>query len=210
MNHIDSANFQLLKMEVHRRVVPGLRHNMLGKLQPIALLSQILSKKLDIGNVDLDYIKTQTDEIKLNAKLLTTATQNLFSWMEDEQLQLPAEVLVKECLELLKMECYSKHLQVSNHVTSSHLLSAQLARVVVCTVMIVLADKTCEDKSLDISMTDETLQFTWNQACEAADSSHPGRLANWDWIHDFDGAQCQISMIKYGMRVHFPASSNEM
>lgn len=210
MNHIDSANFQLLKMEVHRRVIPGLRHNMLGKLQPIALLSQILSKKLDIGNVDLDYIKTQTNEIKLNTKLLTTATQNLFSWVEGEHLQLPAEVLVKECMDLLKMECYSKHLKLSNHVTSSHLLPAELARIILCAVMIVLADKTCEDKSLDISMTDETLQLTWNEACATAGSSHPGILANWDWIDDLDSAQCQISMSEYGMRVYLPASSHQV
>jgi hypothetical protein len=195
--------FERLRAEVLNRVIPGLRHNMLGKLQPIALLSQVLSKKLAVGNVEQAYIHNQVDEIKLNSKLLTTATQNLFSWMAmDVHTHLPADEIVTECVELLKMESYRNHLIISNHVSSKTLLPALETRILVCAGIIVLADKEGSEKILEIRSVDDHIQLLWNEACTGAPSKNSGLLNNWDWIRDISPV-LDIKRLDQGIAFNF-------
>jgi hypothetical protein len=198
-----SEAFEKLRGEVLNRVMPGLRHKMLGKLQPVTLLSQVLSRKLALGSADQAYVQTQVDEIKLNARLVTAATQNLFTWVAlDAPVQLPADELLSECVDLLKMECYSHHLIISNHVTSTQALPALEARVLICAGIILLADKQALEKTLEIRSLDQAIQFKWNEACTVADSSNPGMLNNWDWITDIS-PRCQIEHIASGIQFNF-------
>ncbi|HSI28615.1 MAG: hypothetical protein ACAH05_09770 [Methylophilus sp.] len=199
--------FEKLRTEVLNRVMPGLRHKMLGKLQPVTLLSQVLSRKLSLGNADNAYVQTQVDEIKLNARLVTAATQNLFTWVAvDAPVQLPAEDLLDECVDLLKMECYTNHLIITNHVTSRQQLPALEARVLLCAGIILLADKQALEKTVEIRSVDQAIQFKWNKACTSADSSNPGMLNNWDWITDIS-PKCQIEMIDSGIQFDFQAAA---
>ncbi|MFD1122700.1 hypothetical protein ACFQ2T_09320 [Methylophilus flavus] len=198
--------FEKLRTEVLNRVMPGLRHKMLGKLQPVTLLSQVLSRKLSLGSADNAYVQTQVDEIKLNARLLTVAMQNLFTWVAlDAPVQLPAEDLLDECVDLLKMECYTNHLIITNHVTSRQPLPALEARVLLCAGIILLADKQALEKTLEIRASDDAIQFKWNKACTTSVSSNPGMLRNWDWITDISPA-CQIEMIDSGIQFSFPVA----
>jgi hypothetical protein len=202
-----SEAFEKLRGEVLNRVMPGLRHKMLGKLQPVTLLSQVLSRKLSLGSADQAYVQTQVDEIKLNARLVTAATQNLFTWVAlDAPVQLPADELLSECVDLLKMECYSNHLIISNHVTSTQALPALEARVLICAGIILLADKQAEEKTLEIRSLDHAIQFKWNKACTSAASNNPGMLSNWDWITDISPL-CQIAQINSGMQFNFQTAS---
>ncbi|MGQ2965193.1 hypothetical protein [Methylophilus sp.] len=202
-----SEAFEKLRNEVLNRVMPGLRHKMLGKLQPVTLLSQVLSRKLSLGSADQAYVQTQVDEIKLNARLVTAATQNLFTWVAlDAPVQLPVDELLSECVDLLKMECYSNHLIISNHVTSRQPLPALEARVLICAGIILLADKQAEEKTLEIRATGNEIQFKWNQACTSAASNNPGMLRNWDWITDIS-PRCQIEQIDSGMQFNFQAAA---
>jgi hypothetical protein len=202
-----SEAFEKLRGEVLNRVMPGLRHKMLGKLQPVTLLSQVLSRKLSLGSADQAYVQTQVDEIKLNARLVTAATQNLFTWVAlDAPVQLPADELLSECVDLLKMECYSNHLIISNHVTSTQALPALEARVLICAGIILLADKQAEEKTLEIRATGNQIQFKWNKACTSAASNNPGMLSNWDWITDISPL-CQIAQITSGMQFNFQTAT---
>jgi hypothetical protein len=204
---VHSEAFEKLRGEVLNRVMPGLRHKMLGKLQPVTLLSQVLSRKLSLGSADQAYVQTQVDEIKLNARLVTAATQNLFTWVAlDAPVQLPADELMSECVDLLKMECYSNHLIISNHVTSTQALPALEARVLICAGIILLADKQAEEKTLEIRATGNQIQFKWNKACTSAASNNPGMLSNWDWITDISPL-CQIAQITSGMQFNFQTAS---
>lgn len=204
MSHVThSAAFEKLRTEVLNRVMPGLRHKMLGKLQPVTLLAQVLSRKLALGNADQAYVQTQVDEIKLNARLITTATQNLFTWIAvDIPAQLPADELLSECVDLLKMDCYTNHLIITNHVTSRQQLPALEARVLICAGIILLADKQALDKTLEIRAIDHTIQFIWNKACAGSASSNTGMLNNWDWITDIS-PKCRIDNIDSGIQFNF-------
>lgn len=198
-----SPSFEKLRSEVINRVMPGLRHRMLGKLQPIALLSQVLSKKLSNGSVDQDYVQTQVEEIKLNSRLLTTATQNLFSWIAlDNAIKIPANELLDECIDLLKMECHTHHLIISNHVSSTQLLPALETRVLICAGIILLIDIDGTGKELDIQFSDGGIQFKWNAACNSSNSSNNEMLRNWDWIKDIS-PMCQLEHIDSGIRFNF-------
>lgn len=198
-----SPSFEKLRSEVINRVMPGLRHRMLGKLQPIALLSQVLSKKLSNGSVDQDYVQTQVEEIKLNSRLLTTATQNLFSWIAlDNATKIPANELLDECIDLLKMECHTHHLIISNHVSSTQLLPALETRVLICAGIILLIDIDGTGKELDIQFSDGSIQFKWNAACNSSNSSNNEILSNWDWIKDIS-PMCQLEHIDSGIRFNF-------
>ena len=199
----DTALFDQLRNEVINRVMPGLRHKMLGKLQPITLLSHVLSRKVHAGSADAAYIQTQVDEIKLNAKILTNATQNLFTWVaQDSPFQLPADELVSECVELLKMECYTNNLIIANHVSEQQMLPAQEARVLLCAGIILLADKQGTEKKLQIRAQGDSIQFTWNKACAGTQTISTGLLKNWDWVTNIS-EQCEIVQSDSGVQFNF-------
>ncbi len=202
-NVADTASFDQLRAEVLNRVMPGLRHKMLGKLQPITLLSHVLSRKVHGGSADSAYVQTQVDEIKLNAKILTNATQNLFTWIAQESpFQLAADELVSECVELLKMECYTSNLIITNQVTSQHMLPAQEARILLCAGIILLADKQGTEKKLEIRAQGDSIQFSWNKACAGSQSSNTGLLSNWDWASNIS-EQCEIVHSDSGVQFNF-------
>jgi hypothetical protein len=204
MSHVtDATAFETLRTEVLNRVMPGLRHKMLGKLQPVTLLSQVLSRKLALGSADQAYVQTQVDEIKLNARLITTATQNLFTWIAlDTPVQLPADELLGECIDLLKMDCYTNHLIITNHVSSTQQLPALEARVLICAGIILLADKQAQEKTLEIRAIGSAIQFKWNKACTGSASRNNGLLNNWDWVKDIS-PKCQVEKIDSGMQFNF-------
>lgn len=202
-NVAGTALFDQLRTEVLNRVMPGLRHKMLGKLQPITLLSHVLSRKVHGGSADAAYVQTQVDEIKLNAKILTNATQNLFTWIaQDSPFQLPADELVSECIELLKMECYTSNLIITNHVSTRQMLPAQEARVLLCAGIILLADKQGTDKKLQIKAQGDSIQFSWNKACAGSETSNTGLLKNWDWAANIS-EQCEIVPSDTGVQFNF-------
>lgn len=202
-NLADTTLFEKLRTEVLNRAMPGLRHKMLGKLQPITLLSHVLSRKVHGGSADAAYVQTQVDEIKLNAKILTNATQNLFTWIAQESpFQLPADELVSECVELLKMECYTSNLIITNQVTSQQMLPAQEARVLLCAGIILLADKLGTEKKLEIRAQGDGIQFSWNEACAGSESSNTGLLSNWDWAANIS-EQCEIVRSDSGVQFNF-------
>lgn len=202
-----SEAFEKLRVEVLNRVMPGLRHKMLGKLQPVTLLSQVLSRKLSMGSADHAYVQTQVDEIKLNARLVTAATQNLFSWVAlDAPVQLPAEEVLSECVDLLKMDCYTNHLIITNHVTAKNLLPALEARVIICAAIILLADKQALEKTLEIRASGHAIQLKWNESCAALASSNAGILSNWDWIKDIS-PKCQVEVMDDGIQFSFKTAA---
>ncbi len=198
-----SPLFDQLRTEVLNRIMPGLRHKMLGKLQPITLLSHVLSRKVHAGSADQAYVQTQVDEIKLNARILTNATQNLFTWIAQEApFQLPANEIVAECLELLKMECYTRQLVITNHVSSSQMLPALEARVLLCAGIILLVDRTGKDKKLQIRAAGDSIQFNWNKACAGSDTDNTGLLRDWQWANGIS-QNCQIEPGDTGVQFHF-------
>jgi len=208
-NVANIALFDQLRTEVLNRVMPGLRHKMLGKLQPITLLSHVLSRKVHGGSADATYVQTQVDEIKLNAKILTNATQNLFTWVAQESpFQLPADELVSECLELLKMECYTSNLIITNQVNSQQMLPAQEARVLLCAGIILLADKQGTEKKLEIRAQGESIRFSWNKACAGTDTSNTGLLSNWEWAGNIS-EQCEIVLSDDEARFNFKTALSE-
>ncbi|MEZ0210015.1 MAG: hypothetical protein ACAH08_03615 [Methylophilus sp.] len=205
----DTVLFDQLRNEVINRVMPGLRHKMLGKLQPITLLSHVLSRKVHAGSADAAYVQTQVDEIKLNAKILTNATQNLFTWIAQESpFQLPADELVSECLELLKMECYTNNLIITNHVSTRQMLPAQEARVLLCAGIILMIDKQGTEKKLQIRAEGDSIQFSWNKACAGTDTSNTGLLSNWDWATNIS-EQCEIVHSDVDAQFNFKTALSE-
>lgn len=198
-----SPLFDQLRTEVLNRIMPGLRHKMLGKLQPITLLSHVLSRKVHAGSADQAYVQTQVDEIKLNAKILTSATQNLFTWIAQEApFQLPANEIVAECLELLKMECYTHQLVITNHVSSGQMLPALEARILLCAGIILLVDKPGKEKELQIRATGDSIQFSWNKACAGSDTENTGMLRDWAWATGIS-QNCQVEPGDTGVQFHF-------
>jgi hypothetical protein len=118
-----------LRFEIIKRLAPAFRHKALGTMQPIGLLSQLLSKKIQADQKDSEYLLNSLNEIKESVKAMAKTIDNIFSWLNPaEETYLPLNVIVQECLDLLKMEIHQSNVSFVNNVTSTDLVKVGAVR----------------------------------------------------------------------------------
>lgn len=118
-----------LQFEIIKRLSPGFRHRMLGKMQPIALLSQLIGKKIQAGQKESEFLLERLQELKESLHLATHATIGLFSWLNpDEEEVQPLNEIIDECLDLLKMDIYASNVVFRNQLTITKPVKASQVR----------------------------------------------------------------------------------
>lgn len=139
-NHVPAL---ALRFEVIRRLAPGFRHRMLGRMQPIALLSHLMGKKIQAGQTDDSFLLTRLNELKGSITAATNATVGLFSWLDpDDRSEQPLNDIVEECLDLLKMEIYNSNVSFHNTIDTQALVKASKVRQVFSACVLTYIDTT--------------------------------------------------------------------
>lgn len=118
-----------LRFEIIKRLAPGFRHRMLGKMQPIALLSQLIGKKIQAEQKESEFLLKRLQELKESLHLATHATVELFTWLNPDQDSVqPLSEIVEECLDLLKMDIYASNICFQNTLSSTQPVKASQIR----------------------------------------------------------------------------------
>lgn len=132
-----------IRFEVIKRLAPGFRHRMLGRMQPIALLSHLMGKKIQAGQMDDAFMLTRLQELKGSVTAATNATVDLFSWLDpDDRSEQPLKEIVEECLDLLKMEIYNSNVSFHNAIDSQVLVKVSKVRQVFSACVLTYIDMT--------------------------------------------------------------------
>ncbi|MGQ2964254.1 hypothetical protein [Methylophilus sp.] len=168
----DPASAVALRFEIIKRLAPGFRHRMLGRMQPIALLSQLMDKKIQAGQTESGFLLKRLKELKDSLSAATNATVDLFSWLnpDDQNLQ-PLNSIVEECLDLLKMDIYTSNVVFHNTITSPALVKASRLRHVLAACLLTYIDST--EKAAQVTLSAQQVAGDWvlEMAMQPADAA---------------------------------------
>ncbi|MGP1717064.1 MAG: hypothetical protein ACTS9Y_07790 [Methylophilus sp.] len=190
-NHVSATaplSATALRFEIIKRLAPGFRHRMLGRMQPIALLSHLLSKKIQAGQTEPEFLLNRLQEMKASLNAATAATLDLFSWLnpDNESVQALNEV-VEECLDLLKMDIYTSNVFFHNLIDSQSLVKVSKVRQVFVACVLTYIDTTEKTAKVTLStkqvaedlVIEMTLQPTEG---EATTVNCEGVFVDWEAI----------------------------
>ena len=154
---MDKPSAVALRFEIIKRLSPGFRHRMLGRIQPIALLSQLIGKKIQAGQLESEFLLKRLQELKQSLNAATTATVDLFSWLnpDDNNSLQPLNEIVEECLDLMKMDIYTSNIVVNNTIESQALVKVSVVRNVFAACLLTYIDTTEKAAQVVISAKQE-------------------------------------------------------
>jgi hypothetical protein len=157
----EHASAVALRFEIIKRLAPGFRHRMLGRMQPIALLSQLMGKKIQAGQTESGFLLKRLQELKDSLSAATNATVDLFSWLNpDDQSMQPLNSIVEECLDLLKMDIYTSNVVFDNTITSQALVRVSRLRHVLAACLLTFIDST--EKAAKVTLSAQQLAGDWS------------------------------------------------
>jgi hypothetical protein len=152
---MSKAEIDALRFEIIKRLAPGFRHQLSGKLHPVTLLSQLMTKKLEKNPTDMDFVLNKMQELNLFAKQANTSLSDFFLWLNPtDTLLLPLNKVVADCLDLLKMDIHTSNVTFQNELTSTQLVNAPPVRAVFSAGILTLIDTTAT--ATHISIEDQT------------------------------------------------------
>jgi hypothetical protein len=184
----DPASAVALRFEIIKRLAPGFRHRMLGRMQPIALLSQLMGKKIQAGQTESGFLLKRLQELKDSLSAVIIATVDLFSWLnpDDQSLQ-PLNSIVEECLDLLKMDIYTSNVVFDNTITAQALVRASRLRHVLAACLLTFIDST--EKPARVTLSAQQVAGDWQlemsiQPVDAAPKlmNAEASFVNWEAI----------------------------
>ena len=149
------------------RVLPVLRHDMAGSLQPVRLLLMVLERRVQSTDPDLEAIAKSVMSLSALTKQAATDCLSALSWTDsNEDLHVSLRVGVDEAARMLAVELSENALVLVNGIADGSATAPQSTfRTVVMGAMLAFCDQRVAGRILEV---------TFHEA--AADSPHTGRL----------------------------------
>lgn len=185
-----SISAMALRFEIIKRLAPGFRHRLLGRMQPIALLSHLMGKKIQAGDKESEFLLRRLQELKESLNAATDATVDLFTWLNpDEKSVQPLNEIVEECLDLLKMDIYTSNVVFHNSIDSQALVKVTTFRNVFTACLLTYLDTTEKASQVILSAKevagDTVIEMTLNPTPERDNKTLEGNgtFVDWEDIH---------------------------
>jgi hypothetical protein len=158
---------------VLRRLIPVLRHDVAGAMQPVRMLLMVLERRVQTPEPDLQAITKNVTSLNTLTKQGTTQCINALEWIgssQDEHVSLRSGV--DEAIKLLAMELSAHGLELVNGITDDSATAPQsFLRSVFMGALLAF----CDQRSVGA-----TLQVTF----EAATHSHQSGLLHLRMLLD--------------------------
>ena len=149
------------------RVLPILRHDVAGSLQPVRILLIVLERRVQSTHPDLAAITKNVMSLSALTKQAAADCMSALSWADStDDLQVSLRAGVDEAARMLVLEMSENALVLVNGVTDDLATAPQRTfRTVVMGALLAFCDQRVEGNTLDVTF----------QAA-ATDSHHTGRL----------------------------------
>ena len=139
---------------VLRRMVPVLRHDVAGAMQPVRMLLMVLERRLQIPAPDLQAITKNVTSVSALTKQATAGCINALEWIgssHDDQVSLRSSV--DEAIKLLAMEFSANGLELINGITNdSAAVPQSFFRSVVMGALLAFCDQRTTGRSLQVTL----------------------------------------------------------
>jgi hypothetical protein len=126
-----------------RRLLPAIRHNIAGTLQPIGMMSAILERRIKAAVPDMAQLDKNTQALSTLSREASATSQNLMTWLAPKDND-PVEVspAIDESLGLMTTELSFRGFSIANETAQLQLqLPKGILRSVFTASLIALTDK---------------------------------------------------------------------
>lgn len=140
-----------------RRLLPAIRHNLAGSLQPIGMMSAMLERRIKSATPDMAQLGKNTQALTTLSREAVATSLNLMTWLGPRDNDLVAvNSAVEESLGLMSTELSFRGFSVVNQTTEVLTeLPKGILRSVFTASLIALTDSVEEAASVVVSATGE-------------------------------------------------------
>jgi hypothetical protein len=156
----EAANYALL-----RRLMPVLRHDVAGAMQPVRMLLMVLERRIQAPEPDLAAITKNVASLSGLAKQATTDCIGALEWIGSSQdAKVSLRSSVDEAIKLLAMELFANGLELVNGITDESATASQsFLHSVLMGALLAFCDQRTQGSALQVTYI-------------AADSHQSGQL----------------------------------
>lgn len=167
---VDGLNERLAeaaRYAVFNRVMPALRHDVAGSMQPVRMLLMVLQRRVQIAEPDLEAIAKNVTSLNTLTRQATDNCISALGWMASgEDARVGLRSAVDEAIQLLALEWSVNALALVNGIAGDSATASQsFLRSVFMGALLAFCDQ---------RVPGDTLQVTFDAA--AADSQQSGQL----------------------------------
>ena len=119
--HADAARYAVLS-----RVMPALRHDVAGSMQPVRMLLMVLERRLQSADPDLEAIAKNVASISTLTKQASVDVMSVMGWTaSNEDVRVSLRSSVDEAIKLLALELTIKKMALVNGITDESATAPQ-------------------------------------------------------------------------------------
>ena len=158
----DAARYAVLN-----RMMPALRHDVAGAMQPVRMLLLVLERRLQNADPDLDTIAKNVTSISMLTKTASVDVMSAMGWTSsDDDVRVGLRSSVDEAIKLLALELTLKKMALVNGIADDSATAPQsFLRSVFMGALLAFCDQNIEGGILQVTV-----------AAAAADSQQPSQL----------------------------------
>ena len=140
--HLKERLAEAARYALMRRLLPAIRHNLAGALQPIGMMSAMLERRIKSAAPDMAQVVKNTEALTTLSREAAATSLNLMTWLSPKDNELIAvSSAVDESFGLLATELSFRGFSLENQVTQADIkLPKGMLRTVFTASLIALTD----------------------------------------------------------------------
>jgi hypothetical protein len=155
--HLKERLAEAARYALMRRLLPAIRHNLAGTLQPIGMMSAMLERRIKAAAPDMDQLAKNTQALTTLSREAAATSLNLMTWLAPRDNELMAvNSAVEESLSLMATELSFRGFSLDNQTTEGVAkLPKGMLRSVFTASLIALTDTVDQPAGVVVSMQGE-------------------------------------------------------
>ena len=155
--HLKERLAEAARYALMRRLLPAIRHNLAGTLQPIGMMSAMLERRIKAAAPDMAQLAKNTQALTTLSREAAATSLNLMTWLAPRDNELIAvNGAVEESLGLMATELSFRGFSVDNQATEAVAkLPKGMLRSVFTASLIALTDTALQPASVVVSVDGE-------------------------------------------------------
>lgn len=137
-----SAGAEAARYALLRRLAPSMRHHLVVHLQPIAMVCEVMERRLGAAQPDLDATRDAVHKVSGFNRAALDAVGDVLGWLApDPAAAVTADAAARECASLLATSLGFRGYVLRNEVAGTGLVRRSAARTLLSALLIHLADQ---------------------------------------------------------------------
>ena len=120
ITHLKERLAEAARYALMRRLLPAIRHNLAGTLQPIGMMSAMLERRIKGAAPDMDQLAKNTQALTTLSREAAATSLNLMTWLAPKDNELVAvNSAIEESLGLMATELSFRGFSLDNQATQA-------------------------------------------------------------------------------------------